>query len=220
MNKVWKISLAIFSVLLILSSYPSISEIDPVVIKEWNGSATDTSTFLDVHGSILAQTWWSPPHTFKAKGDWVLSSTAYAEAVAYPYGDNAEFHVVSWLQASGDLDQAPIPSKDNIDQDRGQWDSEGRDYNYDSHTHSNGGSEVAYKKQVVSSTVENWWEHFNPWAKQVIRSFNFSIYRSYIIRHPTSPSGLTSNPYMQAEISSDSNTYLNQGIGSATISSP
>ena len=214
MKKGLQISLTIILVILTLSFYLS----DAQVIEDWFDSATDASTFLDVSGSTFAHVDWSPPHTYKPNGNWYVGSSAYASASASPIGDNTSYDATAWVQATGDTANASIPDKSNIDTNRTEQDSEGRSYFYDSH--GNGESEVAYKKHPVASTVQNWWDHFWPWAEQVTRSFDLSIYCYYSDTHPTTPTNLTADPHMVSEISGDSNQFVNIGLGNASIAAP
>ena len=133
-------------------------------------------------------------------------------------GDHTEYHVLAWVQTTGDRNNAPIPGKHNINQERPGWDNEGRAYEYDFHGDAESG--VAYKKHPVSSTVKPWWNRVNPWAEQVIRNFDLSIYCFYMDIHPNNPDNLAADPHVISEISGDSNQYLNIGLGTASISAP
>lgn len=132
--------------------------------------------------------------------------------------DHTSYNVTAWVQATGDTNNAQIPGRGNINTNRIARDSEGRTYFYDSH--GNGESGVAYKKHPVASTVKHWWDNFNPWAEQVTRSFDLSIYCFYMDRHPNNHMNLTADPHVISEISGDSNQYLNIGLGTASISAP
>ena len=133
-------------------------------------------------------------------------------------GDHTSYHVTAWVEATGDTNNAPIPGRGNINQERPGWDNEGRAYEYDFHGDAESG--VAYKKHPVSSTVRNWWDYFNPWGEQVTRNFDLSIYCFYMDRHPNNPDNLTADPHVFSEISGTSMKYLNMGISNTSIAAP
>ena len=188
-------------------------------IMNWADYNTDESTFISASGDIHAYTFWRPPG-YRVLGSWILNSTVYASASASPMGSNTSYDATAWVQATADKVAADVPYRDNIDTRATARDGEGRSYFYDSHGNGTGVAEVAYKKHPEASTLKNWWDHFNPWAKQVTRSFDLSIYCYHWASHRTTPTELTADPRLKVEIEGDSNQFVNRQIGRATITDP
>lgn len=189
-------------------------------IMNWADAKSDESTYMWASGDISTYVKWSPPNSVKTEGDWVLHSTVTASASASPLGSNSSYDATAWVQATADKDTADLPYRDNIDTRAIARDGDGRSYYYDSHGNGTGVAEVAYKKHPVASTLKHWWDHFNPFAKQVTRSLDLSIYCYHSARHPTTPTELTADPRLKSEIEGDSNQFVNRQIGLVAIVDP
>ncbi|MYB65667.1 hypothetical protein F4083_10940 [Candidatus Poribacteria bacterium] len=218
--KILQISLATILVILSFSSMTlAQSKTKENDIMNWADSKSDESTYMSASGDIHAYIKWIPPG-YRVLGHWSLQSSVYASASAEPMGSDTSYDATAWVEATADKVSADLPYRDNIDTRATTTDGEGRSYFYDSHGNGTGVAEVAYKKHPVSSTLKNWWDHFNPFAEQVTRSFDLSIYCYHWASHPTTPTDLTADPRLKVEIDGDSNQFVNRQIGRATITDP
>lgn len=180
-------------------------------LENWSDSRQDASTFLSVSGSTTAYV-YSSGGTYLIPPYWAVAGGSSAYASADSMGDNTSYDATAWCEGTGDSGTSPVPGRDNIDEGRVWWDSEGRPYYGDSHIE--GDAEIAY----ISHAVGTWKPH--PWSERKTRTLSLSVFCSYYKRSYQSPTGLTAEPEMSASISGDSNQYVNLGTGSASISDP
>ena len=180
-------------------------------LENWSDYRTDASTFLYVSGSTTAYVYYfSGTHLIPPY--WAVTGNSYAYANADSLGDNTWYNATAWCEGSGNENTSPTPGRDNINQKRTQWDSEGRPYYGDSYT--DGDAEIAYRAHPVGTK-------YNPWTgSRKTRTLSLSVYCSYHKRNDQTPTGLTAEPEMSASIDGSSRRYVNLGIGSASISDP